>query len=122
MSQTTTHVRGATTASLIGNTIRVALTIAAISTALSNVALADEFPSMEKSGVRAASAGPAYWTAARRKAAKERVLLRDDGISILSAGSATLDFARSRVTPRSANTASPVQGGGQAVFHRAGRR
>ena len=116
MLQTTNHVRGATTASLIGNTIRVALTIAAMSTALANVAVADEFPSLENSGVRAASAGPAYWTAARRKAAKERVLLRDDGISVLSAGSATLDFARSRVTPRSANTASPYKAAGKLFF------
>jgi hypothetical protein len=75
MSQTTSHIRGATTASLIGNTIRIALAIAAMSPALANVALADEFPSLENSGVRAVSAGPAYWTAARRKAAKERVLL-----------------------------------------------
>ena len=116
MSQTRTPVRGATSASLIGNTIRVALTIAAIGTALSNVALADEFPSLERSGVRAALAGPAYWTAARRKAAKERVLFRDDGISILSAGTANLDFARSRVTPRSANTANPYKAAGKLFF------
>ena len=101
MTETTHHVRGATTRSPIGNTIRVALVLAAISTAISDVALADDFPSMEKSGVRAAAAGPAYWTADRRKAAKERVLLRDSDLAVLSAGSATLDFTRSRVTPRS---------------------
>jgi V8-like Glu-specific endopeptidase len=116
MAQTTNRVRGATTASLIGNTICVALIGAAINTALSNIALADEFPSMEKSGVRAALAGPSYWTSARRKAAKERVLLRDVGISALSAGAATLDFARSRLTPRSANTASPYKAAGKLFF------
>jgi len=107
---------GATIKMLIGNTIRAALIIAAISTAISRVALADEFPSMENSGIRAASAGPAYWTEARKRAAKERVLFRDSEISVLSAGSANLDFARSRITPRSANTASPYKAAGKLFF------
>jgi V8-like Glu-specific endopeptidase len=116
MTETTNHIRGATSESPIGSTIRVALIIAAISTAISGVAVADQFPSMENSGIRAASAGPAYWTAARMKAAKERVLFRDSEISALSAGSATLDFARSRITPRSANTASPYRAAGKLFF------
>jgi protease YdgD len=96
--------------------IKASLIAAAISIVFSGVVLADDFPSMEKSGVSAESAGPAYWTPARRKAAKERVLFRDDGISALSAGSAALDFARSRVTPRSANTASPYKAAGKLFF------
>ena len=57
--------------------LKASLIIAAISTAVSGVALADEFPSMENSGVSALSSGPAYWTADRRRAAK------GSGISIL---------------------------------------
>jgi hypothetical protein len=57
--------------------IKVLLIVAAISTVVSGVAHADAFPSMENSGVGALSAGPAYWTADRGKAAKERVLFRD---------------------------------------------
>src|SRR5262245_34142676 len=112
MFETTSRVRAAT----IRNTLRTALVIAAISTSLSRVALADEFPSMENSGIRAASAGPAYWTEARRKAAKERVVFRDSGISTLSAGTANLDFTRSRVTPRSAATANPYKAAGKLFF------
>ena len=86
--------------------LKASLIVAAISTAVSGVAVADEFPSMEISGVVALSAGPAYWTADRKKAAKERVLFRDSEISAQVAGSSNLDFSRSRITPRSANTAS----------------
>src|SRR5262245_60099293 len=116
MTRTKDQVRGVTTASVIGNTIRVCLLSAAISTTISNAALAGEFPSLENSGIRAASAGPAYWTSARRKAAKERVLLRDADLSILSAGTANLDFSRSRITPRTANTASPYKAAGKLFF------
>src|SRR5262245_34853548 len=86
MTKTKDQVRGATTASVIGNTIRVCLLSAAIGTTISNAALAADFPSLENSGIRTASAGPAYWTDARRKAAKERVLLRSSDVSVLSAG------------------------------------
>jgi V8-like Glu-specific endopeptidase len=96
--------------------IKASLIAAAVGIVVSGVALADDFASMEKSSVRAASSGPAYWTVARRKAAKERVLFRDSEISTLSAGSAALDFARSRVTPRSANTASPYKAVGKLFF------
>ena len=92
------------------------LIVAAISTAIPGVALADEFPSLEKSDVGALSAGPTYWTADRRKAAKERVLFRDSEISAQVAGSANLDFSRSRVTPRTAVTADPYKAAGKLFF------
>jgi V8-like Glu-specific endopeptidase len=92
------------------------LIVAAIGTAVSGVALADEFPSTENGGVGAVSVGPAYWTADRRKAAKERVLFRDGEISAQVAGSANLDFTRSRVTPRSAITANPYKAAGKLFF------
>src|SRR4029453_5174147 len=96
--------------------LKVSLIIAAISTAVSGVALADEFPSIENRGVAALSAGPSYWTAERRKAAKERVLFKDSEISAQVAGTANLDFTRSRVTPRSANLASPYKAAGKLFF------
>src|SRR5678816_609161 len=96
--------------------LKASLIVAAISTAVSGIAVADEFPSMEISGVAVLSAGPAYWTADRRKAAKERVLYKDSEISAQVAGSSNLDFARSRVTPRSANTANPYKAAGKLFF------
>ena len=90
--------------------------IVAISILVSGVALADEFPSMEISGVAALSTGPSYWTADRKKAAKERVLFRDGEISAQVAGTASLDFTRSRVTPRSAVTANPYKAAGKLFF------
>ncbi len=96
--------------------LKVSLIFAAISTAVSGAALADEFPSMENSGLAALSAGPAYWTADRRKAAKERVLFRDGEISAQVAGTSNLDFTRSRVTPRTANTANPYKAAGKLFF------
>jgi V8-like Glu-specific endopeptidase len=116
MSEKINCVRLATSAALIGNIVRCGLVIAAMSTAISEIALAQEFPSMENSGLRTASAGPAYWTSDRRKAAKERVLLRNNELAILSAGSANLDFSRSRITPRSANTASQYKAAGKLFF------
>jgi V8-like Glu-specific endopeptidase len=96
--------------------IKASLIVAAIGTAVAGVALTDDFPSTENSGVGAVSAGPAYWTADRRKAAKERVLFLDSAISIQVAGSANLDFSRSRVTPRSAVTANPYRAAGKLFF------
>jgi V8-like Glu-specific endopeptidase len=96
--------------------LKASLIVAAICTAVSGVVLADDFPTMENSGVAALSAGPAYWTADRRKAAKERVLFRDGQLSAQVAGSANLDFTRSRVTPRSANTANPYKAAGKLFF------
>ena len=96
--------------------LKASLIVAAISTAVSGVAVADEFPSMEISGVAALSAGPDYWTADRKKAAKERVLYKDSEISAQVAGSSNLDFSRSRITPRSANTASPYKAAGKLFF------
>src|SRR5678816_1075162 len=96
--------------------LKASLIVAAISTAVSGIAVADEFPSMEISGVAVLSAGPAYWTADRRKAAKERVLYKDSEISAQVAGSSNLDFSRSRITPRSANTASPYKAAGKLFF------
>jgi hypothetical protein len=96
--------------------LKASLIVAAISTAVSGVALADEFPSIENRGVGALSAGPGYWTAERKKAAKERVLFRDSGISAQVAGSANLDFTRSRITPRTANTANPYKAAGKLFF------
>ena len=96
--------------------LKISLIIAAISTAVSGVALADEFPSIENRGVAALSAGPSYWTAERRKAAKERVLFKDSGISAQVAGTANLDFSRSRVTPRTAVTANPYKAAGKLFF------
>ena len=92
------------------------LIAAAISTAVPGLALADDFPSMEKSDLGALSSGPAYWTADRRQAAKERVLFRDGEISAQVAGSANLDFSRSRVTPREAVTANPYKAAGKLFF------
>ena len=96
--------------------LKISLIIAAISTAVSGVAIADEFPSIENRGVAALSAGPSYWTAERRKAAKERVLFKDSGISAQVAGTANLDFSRSRVTPRTAVTANPYKAAGKLFF------
>jgi V8-like Glu-specific endopeptidase len=96
--------------------LKASLIIAAISTAVSGVALADEFPSMEINSVSALSAGPAYWTVDRRKAAKERVLFKDSEISAQVAGTSNLDFSRSRVTPRTANTANPYKAAGKLFF------
>src|SRR5262249_43507789 len=98
------------------STLKLSLIAAAISTAVSGVAVANEFPSLENPGIGALSAGPGYWTAARRKAAKERVLFKDGEISTLSAGTANLDFTRSRVTPRSAATANPYKAAGKLFF------
>jgi len=98
------------------STLKASLIVAAISTAVSGVALAGEFPSLENPGIGALSAGPGYWTADRRKAAKERVLFRDGEISALVAGSAALDFTRSRVTPRTAVTANPYKAAGKLFF------
>jgi V8-like Glu-specific endopeptidase len=116
MSKTLNRVRPATATSLIGNLARGALVIAAMSGAISEVALAQEFPALENSGLRTASSGPAYWTSDRRKAAKERVLFRNNDLAILSAGTANLDFSRSRITPRSANTANPYKAVGKLFF------
>ena len=96
--------------------LKISLIIAAISTAVSGVAIADEFPSIENRGVAALSVGPGYWTAERRKAAKERVLFKDSGISAEVAGTANLDFSRSRVTPRTAVTANPYKAAGKLFF------
>ena len=96
--------------------LKISLIIAAISTAVSGVAIADEFPSIENRGVAALSAGPSYWTAERRKTAKERVLFKDSGISAEVAGTANLDFSRSRVTPRTAVTANPYKAAGKLFF------
>ena len=96
--------------------LKVSLVVAAISTAVSGIAAADDFPSMEMSGVTALAAGSTYWTADRKKAAKERVLFKDDGISAQVAGTSNLDFTRSRITPRSANLASPYRAAGKLFF------
>src|SRR5215470_8524550 len=96
--------------------LRASLIAAAISTAVSGAALANEFPSLENPGIGALSAGPSYWTAARRKAAKERVLFKDSEISAQVAGTAGLDFTRSRVTPRTAVTANPYKAAGKLFF------
>jgi V8-like Glu-specific endopeptidase len=96
--------------------IKASLIVAAIGTAVAGATLTDDFPSIEKSGVGALSAGPAYWTADRRKAAKERVLFLDSAISVQVAGSANLDFSRSRVTPRSAVRANPYKAAGKLFF------
>jgi V8-like Glu-specific endopeptidase len=96
--------------------LKVSLIVAAIGTVVSASAIADEFPSMELSGVTALSTGSAYWTADRKKAAKERVLFKESGISAQAAGTSTLDFTRSRITPRSANTATPYKAAGKLFF------
>src|SRR5215468_10670602 len=96
--------------------LRASLIAAAISAAVSGVAPANEFPSLENPGIGALSAGPGYWTAARRKAAKERVLFKDGEISAQVAGTADLDFTRSRVTPRTAVTANPYKAAGKLFF------
>jgi V8-like Glu-specific endopeptidase len=96
--------------------LKVSLVVAAISTAVSGIAAADDFPSMEMSGVTALAVGSTYWTADRKKAAKERVLFKDDGISAQVAGTSNLDFTRSRITPRSANLASPYRAAGKLFF------
>ena len=96
--------------------LKASLIVAAISTAVSGIALADEFPSIENSGLATLSAGPSYWTADRKKAAKERVLFRDGAISAQAAGTAKLDFSRSRVTPRTAITANPYKAAGKLFF------
>jgi hypothetical protein len=54
--------------------LKASLLIAAISALVSGSAIADDFPSMEISGITTLSAGSSYWTADRKKAAKERVL------------------------------------------------
>src|SRR5678815_970588 len=96
--------------------LKASLIVAAISTAVSGVALAEQFPSIENSGLATLSAGPSYWTADRRKAAKERIVFKDGEISAQVAGSAKLDFSRSRVTPRTAVTANPYKAAGKLFF------
>src|SRR5678815_2311470 len=96
--------------------LKASLIVAAISTAVSGVALAEQFPSIENSGLATLSAGPSYWTADRRKAAKERIVFKDGEISAQVAGSAKLDFSRSRVTPRTAITANPYKAAGKLFF------
>jgi V8-like Glu-specific endopeptidase len=96
--------------------LKASLLIAAISALVSGSALADDFPSMEISGITALSAGSSYWTADRKKAAKERVLFKDSEISAQVAGTSNLDFTRSRITPRSANLASPYKAAGKLFF------
>src|SRR5499433_2540188 len=98
------------------STLKASLILAAISTAVSGAAVANEFPSLENPGIGALSAGPGYWTADRRKAAKERVLFKDGEISAQVAGTAGLDFTRSRVTPRTAVTANPYKAAGKLFF------
>src|SRR4030095_17174279 len=97
--------------------LKALLIVTAIGTAVSAVALPDDFPTMENSGWSAQSEGPAYWTADRRKAAKERVLFKDGEISAQLAGSANLDFTRSRVTPRTAAKANPYKAAGKLFFN-----
>src|SRR5262249_45735399 len=96
--------------------LKASLIVTAISTAVSGVALAAEFPSLENPAIGALSAGPSYWTADRRKAAKERVLFKDGELSAQVAGTAGLDFTRSRVTPRTAVTANPYKAAGKLFF------
>src|SRR6516165_1643813 len=104
------------------STLKASLILAAIGTAVSGGALANEFPSLENPGIGALSAGPGYWTAARRKAAKERVLFKDGEISAQVAGTAGLDFTRSRgvtrkrVNSRPAVTANPYKAAGKLFF------
>src|SRR5262245_33806014 len=96
--------------------LKVLLIAAAISSAVSSVVRADDFPTMENSGLTTLSAGPAYWTGDLKKAAKERVLFRDGAISAQVAGTSNLDFTRSRVTPRTAVTANPYKAAGKLFF------
>ena len=96
--------------------LKASLLAVAIGTTVSGLAVADEFPSMEVSGVTALAAGSTYWTADRKKAAKERVLFKDGGITAEVAGTSNLDFSRSRVTPRSAATANPYRAAGKLFF------
>ncbi|MFL6238121.1 MAG: trypsin-like serine peptidase [Actinomycetes bacterium] len=56
-----------------------------------------------------------YWTEARRKAAKPLDRARS-GATGQSAGTANLDFARSRITPQTANKAAPYNGVGKLYF------
>jgi V8-like Glu-specific endopeptidase len=96
--------------------LKASLVIAALTTTVSGIALADDFPSMEINSVTALSSGSTYWTAERKKAAKERVLFKDSGITTQVAGTSGLDFTRSRITPRSANLASPYKAAGKLFF------
>ncbi len=56
-----------------------------------------------------------YWTAARIAAAKP-LAVRRNVASGMSYGSANLDFARSRITPQSANKQPPYKGVGKLYF------
>ena len=97
--------------------IKASLIAAAISIVFSGVALADDFPSMENSGVRAASAGPGLLDGRPQEGSEGASPFtgrRDFGAEL--AGTANLDFARSRVTPRSAITANPYKAAGKLFF------
>src|SRR4051812_5649301 len=61
------------------------------------------------------AATASYWTAARRKAAKPMTLSRNVATG-MAYGSANLDFARSRITPQTANKQPPYKGVGKLYF------
>jgi len=61
----------------------------------------------------------AYWTKAKTRAAEALVMTRTDAHSA-SAGTANLDFARSQITPRKANTALPYRTTGKLFFTQPG--
>ncbi len=60
-----------------------------------------------------------YWTVARMQSAKELTAVRTDA-SDASFGGANLDFTRSQITPRSANTALPYRSTGKLFFTKPG--
>jgi len=68
-------------------------------------------------GVNAMSEGPEYWTSERIEKAGELLPKRNmDKLSAQSWGTADLDFTRSRITPKSANTAAPYKQVGKLYF------
>ena len=68
-------------------------------------------------GAKTMSEGPEYWTPERIEGAKELLPKREmDKLSAESWGTANLDFTRSRITPKSANTAAPYKRVGKLYF------
>jgi V8-like Glu-specific endopeptidase len=72
---------------------------------------------IENDDVQALVPGDAYWTPERISEAKTLLPLRDaEELSTLSRGTSSLDFSRSRITPKWANTAAPYRSAGKLYF------
>lgn len=99
------------------HTIR-ALATAIGAMAITVTALADSgYLSYSRKSLAAVSASPhGEWTEQRMKNARPMQRKKTRGLALASAGTAGLDFTRSRITPQSANKASPYKAVGKLFF------